>query len=87
LLVEHFRPFTYCHRLTASPEGVAWRLVGWRLLGIKLPRWTVPAVNCFESADGERYRFDIDVVFPLVGPVIHYSGWLLPADVATPSDR
>jgi hypothetical protein len=78
LLVEHFWPFIYYHRLTASPDGVAWRLVKWRLLGIPLPRWTLPSVNCFESADGERFVFDIDVVFPLIGKVIHYRGWLLP---------
>jgi Domain of unknown function (DUF4166) len=78
LLVERFWPFIYYHRLTASAEGVAWKLVKWRLLGIPLPGWTVPDVNCFESADGERFVFDIDAVFPLVGPVIHYRGWLLP---------
>jgi uncharacterized protein DUF4166/saccharopine dehydrogenase-like protein len=77
LLVERFWPFVYCHRLTASPEGVAWLLVKWRLLGIPLPRWTLPTVNCFETGDGERFVFDIDVVFPLIGPVIHYRGWLL----------
>lgn len=78
LLVEHFWPFIYYHRLTASPDGVAWLLVKWRLLGVPLPRWTLPSVNCFESADGERFVFDIDVVFPLIGKVIHYRGWLLP---------
>jgi hypothetical protein len=78
LLVERFWPFTYYHRLTASSEGVAWRLVRWRFLGVPLPRWTVPSVDCFESAEGDRYCFDIAVVFPLIGPVIHYRGWLLP---------
>jgi len=78
LLVEHFWPFIYYHRLTASPQGVAWLLVKWRLLGIPLPRWTLPTVNCFESGDGERFVFDIDVVFPLIGKVIHYRGWLMP---------
>jgi hypothetical protein len=77
LLVEHFWPFIYCHRLTASPDGLAWKLVKWRLLGIPLPRSTVPNVNCFESGDGERFVFDIDVVFPLIGQVIHYRGWLV----------
>ena len=78
LLVERFWPFIYHHRLTASPDGVAWLLVKWRLLGIPLPNWTLPTVNCFESGDGERFVFDIDVVFPLIGKVIHYRGWLLP---------
>lgn len=76
LLIERFWPFAYCHRLTARPDGIAWQVVAWRLLGIPLPGWTVPTINCFESADGERYCFDIDVAFPLIGRVIHYRGWL-----------
>jgi hypothetical protein len=39
----------------------------------------LPEVNCFESADGARFVFDINVRFPMIGPVIHYRGWLLPA--------
>jgi hypothetical protein len=78
LLFEGFFPFQLYHRLTPTPEGLGWRLVEWRLFGITLPRWTLPDVNCFESADGERFVFDIDVVFPIAGPVVHYRGWLLP---------
>lgn len=81
LLAEDFPPFVYFHRLTPSAAGVEWRLVAWHLLGIPLPRWTLPDIRCFEGADSEgRYTFDIDVVFPLVGPVIHYRGWLIPCD-------
>jgi len=82
LLLERFFPFQLYHRLTPRSDGLAWLLVGWRLLGIPLPRWTLPIVNCFESADGERFRFDIDVRFPIVGPVIHYRGWLIPVEPA-----
>lgn len=27
--------------------------------------------------DGDRFTFDIDVAFPLIGHVIHYKGWLV----------
>jgi hypothetical protein len=80
VLIEKFFPFRLHYRLTASPKGLAWRLVEWSLRGIPLPHQTLPAVNCFESADGDRFHFDIDVVFPIVGPVIHYRGWLLPLE-------
>lgn len=80
LLVERFGPFHLLHRLTASPGGLAWHLIRWRLLGIPLPRWTLPAVECLESAEGERFRFDIDVSFPIIGRVIHYRGWLVPIE-------
>ncbi|HZT87085.1 MAG TPA: DUF4166 domain-containing protein [Stellaceae bacterium] len=78
LLLERFFPFELYHRLTPHEDGLAWRLVEWRLLGLKLPAWTLPTVNCFESGNGDRFVFDIDVVFPIAGPVIHYRGWLLP---------
>lgn len=75
-LLERFGPFALYHRLTPRADGLAWLLVEWRLLGVPLPGWTLPRVNCFESADGDRFLFDIDVRFPIAGPVIHYRGWL-----------
>ncbi|HEX3883715.1 MAG TPA: DUF4166 domain-containing protein [Stellaceae bacterium] len=78
MLVERFFPFVFFHRLTPSPEGLRWDLVAWRLLFLPLPRWTMPRAVCFESGDGDRFVFDIDAGFPLVGPVVHYRGWLLP---------
>ncbi len=78
LLLERFFPFRLYHRLTPGPQGLAWRLVASSLCGVPRPRWTLPRVNCLESGDGDRFRFDIEVAFPIVGPVIHYRGWLLP---------
>jgi hypothetical protein len=80
LLVERFGPFAFEFRLQVQGEPPAarlcWSLAGCRLLGIRIPRRACPRIACTESADGERFAFDIDVAFPLVGPVIHYSGWL-----------
>jgi hypothetical protein len=82
LLVERFGTFDLLHRLTASRDALAWRAMGWRLFGIPLPRWTLPRIDCLESAEGEHFRFDIDVGFPLIGPVIHYRGLLVPIEPA-----
>jgi len=41
-----------------------------------LPRALMPPTICFESGDGDRFVFDIDVEFPLIGQLIHYRGWL-----------
>lgn len=80
LLVEQFGPFALEFRLElrgeASAAHLCWSLVGCRLLGVRLPRWARPRISCAERGDGERFRFDIDVEFPLIGHVIHYSGWL-----------
>jgi hypothetical protein len=77
-LIEHFGLFHLQFRLTPQPDRLMWTLAGWRLMGIPLPRWSIPRIECVESADGERFTFDIDVTFPLIGWLIHYRGWLLP---------
>jgi hypothetical protein len=76
LLCERFFPFVFFHRLTPSAQGLRWDLVAWRWLFLPLPRWTLPPTVCFESGDGDRFTFDIDVKFPLIGQLIHYHGWL-----------
>jgi hypothetical protein len=76
LLCERFFPFVLFHRLTASPQALRWDLVAWRLLWLPLPRWLMPPTVCSESGDGDRFVFDIDVKFPIIGQLIHYRGWL-----------
>jgi hypothetical protein len=76
LLIEHFGLFDLRFQLAASNDGLRWSLVGWRLLHVPLPHWSLPHIDCLESADRERYTFDIDVRFPLIGWLMHYRGWL-----------
>ncbi len=76
LLIEHLGPFDLLFQLTPQQDGLAWSLSGWRLLGLPLPSWSKPSIECLESGDDRRFIFDIDVAFPLVGHIIHYRGWL-----------
>jgi hypothetical protein len=76
LLVEHFGLFRLYFRLIPREDELAWSLERWRFLGLPLPRWTTPAIECLESGDGNRFIFDIDVAFPVIGHVMHYRGWL-----------
>jgi hypothetical protein len=76
MLIERFGPFRLLFRLEPQADGLAWSLERWRLLGLPLPRWTTPSIECLESGDGERFVFDIDVTFPAAGHVAHYRGWL-----------
>ncbi len=76
LLVERFGLFRLYFRLTPREDGLVWSLVRWRFLALPLPRWTAPSIECVESADGARFVFDIDVSFPIIGPVTHYRGWI-----------
>jgi predicted DCC family thiol-disulfide oxidoreductase YuxK len=83
LLMEHFGLFGLQFRLTPGAGDLAWSLTGWRFCGVPLPQWTKPYIECHESADGERFMFDIDVTFPLIGHVTHYRGWLTPVRTDT----
>jgi len=76
LLIEHFGPFDLLFRLAPSHEALRWSLAGWRFLKIPLPSWSRPSIECSETGDAERFIFDIDVAFPLVGHVVRYRGWL-----------
>lgn len=82
LLVERFGPLALEFRLEARGEGstarLCWSLAGCRLFGARLPQQAQPRIECTESADGERFLFDIDVAFPMIGHVIHCGGWLSP---------
>jgi hypothetical protein len=77
-LIERFGPFQLRFQMTVLPEGLGWLVVGWRLLGVPLPRWSTPHIKCLESADGDCFTFDIDVAFPVIGWLMHYRGWLAP---------
>lgn len=75
-LAERFGPFVLFFDLIPQGDGLAWTLAGWRLLVVPLPAWTVPAIRCRESGEDARFVFDIDVRFPLIGPVMRYRGRL-----------
>jgi hypothetical protein len=79
-LIERFGLFQLRFQLRVLPEGLDWLVVGWRLLGVPLPRWSVPRIKCLESADSGRFAFDIDVAFPVIGWLMHYRGRLAPQD-------
>lgn len=77
LLIEYFGPFRLRFRLTPQDGRLHWSLAGWRLLGLPLPGFTCPEINCIEGGDGQgRFTFDIRVRFPLVGPVVAFCGSL-----------
>ncbi len=43
-----------------------------------MPRFLLPLGVAREyEADG-RFHFDVPIALPLVGPLVHYKGWLTP---------
>jgi hypothetical protein len=43
-----------------------------------MPRFLMPRGTAREYEAGGRFHFDVPIALPLIGPVIHYRGWLIP---------
>jgi hypothetical protein len=79
LVVERFGPIAFA--MAVVVDGGRLRLVQRKgtAFGISMPRWMLPKGEVYEhDADG-RFNFHVDVVLPIVGPVVGYRGWLRPA--------
>jgi hypothetical protein len=72
--------------LTAHPEGLDLAIVGGRIGPIPLPRWLLPHSLATERCDTQgRFCFDVPIVLPFVGRLVHYRGWLEPVEPRMPA--
>jgi hypothetical protein len=76
--VERFGPLRFAFDLPSDREGLRMVLRRWSVFGIRMPRMLGPRIAAREWQEGDRFRFDIAVAMPLIGPVVRYSGWLKP---------
>ncbi len=78
-LHERFGPFRFLVETPPMDQGFGMRVVSWSLLGLPLPPFLAPSSEAREWMDGEgRLRFDVPIRLPLLGPLVHYRGWLRP---------
>lgn len=49
------------------------------LLGIPLPQWCAPRASAQVTPAGERWKIDLKLVHPLLGPIVRYHGTMAPA--------
>jgi NAD(P)-dependent dehydrogenase (short-subunit alcohol dehydrogenase family) len=77
-LVEQFGPLRFRFELPSDEHGLAMRMVGWSWLGLPLPLALAPRSHAREWQEDGSFRFDVPIALPLVGLVVHYSGWLTP---------
>jgi hypothetical protein len=76
-LRERFGPFTFELGITAHAAGFDLAVLGWWLGPLPLPRRLAPQAPARAFIDGaDRYRFDVRIELPWVGPIVHYQGWL-----------
>jgi hypothetical protein len=77
-ITERFGPLRFVFDLPSSPEGLEMRLRRWSLLRLPMPLALAPRIAAREWQEDCRFRFEVAVALPLLGPVIAYSGWLEP---------
>jgi hypothetical protein len=76
LLHERFGPVVIAMALVT--DGGELRLVARRcsVFGIPLPKILSPRGDIFESADGNRFNFHVEIGFAWSGLIVRYRGWL-----------
>ena len=82
LLVERFGPLRFGFVLCREPDGLTMHFTRWWLGPLPMPRLLMPRGVAREHAADGRFHFDVPVALPLIGPVIHYRGWLTPPAVS-----
>jgi plasmid stabilization system protein ParE len=80
LLVERFGLLRFGFELPSDDEGLDMVLRRWWLGPIPLPMALAPIAPAREWDEEGRFRFDVRIGLRLVGPVVHYRGWLVRED-------
>ena len=73
---ERFGPFSFHFDLVEKDTRLNMIPAGWSMLGIPLPRFLMPKGVATEYEEDGRFRFDVPIILPFVGPIVHYRGWL-----------
>lgn len=75
---ERFGPFAMDLRLAPEGERLVYRVEGWRIGPLPLPRFLAPSTRAHEAVDAEgRFVFDVEICAALLGRLVRYRGWLV----------
>jgi hypothetical protein len=78
-LVERFGALRFTFDLPSDAHGLEMHLREWSLFGVPMPLSLAPRGVAREWDEQGRFRFDVPIGLPLVGRIVHYTGWLEPA--------
>jgi hypothetical protein len=76
LLCERFGPLTFAMALKSEGSRLRLILRRWSAFGIPLPIWLCPRSDSYETSEGGRFRFHVEIRHPLMGLIVRYRGWL-----------
>lgn len=78
-LVEQFGPIAVGLALVQDGDTLRYITRGWSLFGVPLPRGLAPGGEVHETVDARaRFAFHVTLIVPIIGPLVHYEGWLVP---------
>lgn len=76
-LVERFGPLRFHFALPLVHGGLKMQMKRWSLFGLRLPMFLAPRSDVREWEEDGRFHFDVPIALPLLGPIVHYRGWLV----------
>ena len=76
LLTERFGLLTFGFELPADGSGLEMILRAWWFGPVRMPLFLGPRCDAREYEEEGRFRFDVSIGLPLIGPIAHYRGWL-----------
>lgn len=77
-LTERFGVVRFEFDLPSDSAGLRMVLRRWWLGPLPLPHFLAPRSEAREWEEGGRFHFDVPIALPLLGPLVHYRGWLEP---------
>ena len=75
-VAERFGPLRFAFDLPSDDKGLRMVLRRWSAFGVPMPRLLAPRIAAREWQEDGRFRFEVGVALPLLGAVVHYTGWL-----------
>lgn len=84
-LIERFGPLRFHFDVPNDGSGLRMVLRRWSVFGIPLPPLLAPRADAREWEEDGLFRLDVPIVLPLIGLVVHYTGWLAPAPPEEPA--
>lgn len=75
-LCERLGLVTFAFELDVEHDALTWRVAAVQVLGVPLPAGLFRDVSASEFEEEGRYRFDVRAALPVIGLLVHYTGWL-----------
>jgi hypothetical protein len=76
LLCERFGPCAFALALVADGDRLRFVIRRWSLFGVPMPLALAPACEAYECEADGRFRFFVELRYPLIGLIVRYQGWL-----------